>query len=56
MSAGSAVVCRGDHLLTLPPRQEIGYTHMRVAQGETTLVQMSALLARLCRVAQRPAN
>ncbi|XP_043216660.1 replication factor C subunit 2-like isoform X2 [Amphibalanus amphitrite] len=36
--------------------KEIGYTHMRVAQGETTLVQMSALLARLCRVAQRPAN
>ncbi|KAF0308315.1 Replication factor C subunit 2 [Amphibalanus amphitrite] len=36
--------------------KEIGYTHMRVAQGETTLVQMSALLARLCRVAQRPTN
>ena len=36
--------------------QEIGYTHMRVAQGETTLVQMSALLARLCRVALQPAS
>lgn len=36
--------------------KEIGYTHMRIAQGETTLVQMSALLARLCRVAHQPAN
>jgi len=33
--------------------KEIGYTHMRVAQGETTLLQMSALLARLCRVTQQ---
>ena len=37
-------------------QQEIGYTHMRVAQGETTLVQLSALLARLCRVTQQPAS
>ncbi|XP_037091915.1 replication factor C subunit 2-like [Pollicipes pollicipes] len=31
--------------------KEVGYTHMRIAQGETTLLQLSALLARLCRAA-----
>ena len=28
--------------------QEIGYTHMRVAEGVSSLLQMSGLLARLC--------
>ena len=29
--------------------KEIGYTHMRIAEGNNTLVQMSGLLARLCK-------
>lgn len=31
--------------------KEIGYIHMRIAQGETTLVQLSGLLARFCMAA-----
>lgn len=31
--------------------KEIGYIHMRIAQGETTLVQLSGLLARFCMTA-----
>lgn len=34
--------------------KEIGYTHMRIAQGVTTLLQMSALLARLCKLSSDP--
>lgn len=31
--------------------REIGYTHMRIVQGVQTLLQMSGLLARLCKIA-----
>lgn len=31
--------------------KEIGYTHMRITEGNTTLIQMSGLLARLCKKA-----
>lgn len=34
--------------------QEIGYTHMRIAEGIQTLLQMSGLLARLCRKSAEP--
>ncbi|XP_014772174.1 replication factor C subunit 2 [Octopus bimaculoides] len=30
--------------------KEIGYTHMRIVQGVNTLLQLSALLARLCKI------
>lgn len=34
--------------------KEIGYTHMRIAQGVQSLLQMSGMLARLCRVSATP--
>ena len=34
--------------------QEIGFTHMRVAEGVNTLLQLSGLVARLCKVAMPP--
>lgn len=35
--------------------QEIGYTHMRVAEGVNSLLQMAGLLARLCSKTAPPA-
>lgn len=35
--------------------REIGFTHMRIADGVDSLLQMSALLARLCRKSVAPA-
>lgn len=37
------------------PLQEIGYTHMRVAEGVNSLLQMAGLLARLCSKTAPPA-
>ena len=34
--------------------QEIGYTHMRIAEGIHSLLQMAAMLARLCRISATP--
>ncbi|KAL5016250.1 hypothetical protein ScPMuIL_005839 [Solemya velum] len=34
--------------------KEIGYTHMRIAEGVNSLLQMSALLARLCKKSAAP--
>lgn len=39
---------------TLSLLQEIGYTHMRIAEGVQSLLQMSALLARLCKKSAVP--
>jgi len=36
--------------------KEIGYTHMRVAEGVDSLLQMSGLLARLCQKSVQQAN
>jgi hypothetical protein len=33
--------------------QEIGFTHLRISQGLTTLLQLSALVAKLCSVATK---
>ena len=30
--------------------KEIGYTHLRITQGVNSLLQLSGMLARLCRV------
>lgn len=35
--------------------QEIGYTHMRVAEGVNSLLQMAGLLGRLCSKTAPPA-
>ncbi|XP_074642240.1 replication factor C subunit 2-like [Tubulanus polymorphus] len=34
--------------------KEIGYTHMRISEGVQTLLQMSGLLARLCKLSATP--
>lgn len=34
--------------------QEIGYTHMRIAEGVQSLLQMSGMLARLCKKSAEP--
>ena len=34
--------------------QEIGYTHMRIAEGVNSLLQMAAMLARLCKKSGTP--
>ncbi|WAR02494.1 RFC2-like protein [Mya arenaria] len=34
--------------------REIGYTHMRIAEGVQTLLQMSGMLARLCKKSAEP--
>jgi len=34
--------------------KEIGYTHLRITQGVSSLLQLSGLLARLCKVAGSP--
>jgi replication factor C subunit 2/4 len=36
--------------------KEIGYTHMRVCQGVNSLLQLSALVARLCKKTLKPKN
>ena len=36
--------------------QEIGYTHMRIAEGVDSLLQMSGLLARLCKKSVDPGS
>lgn len=35
--------------------QEIGYTHMKIAEGVNSLLQMAGLLARLCQKTAAPA-
>ncbi len=35
--------------------REIGFTHMRIADGVTTLLQLSGLCARLCQLSSTPA-
>ncbi|XP_025778863.1 replication factor C subunit 2 [Puma concolor] len=35
-------------------RQEIGYTHMKIAEGVNSLLQMAGLLARLCQKTMAP--
>jgi len=30
--------------------KEIGYTHMKIVQGTNSLLQMAALLAKLCQI------
>ncbi|KAM0789014.1 replication factor C subunit 4 [Microbotryomycetes sp. NB124-2] len=34
--------------------KEIGFTHMRILEGVSTVVQLGGLLARLCRVSMKP--
>ena len=36
------------------PPQEIGYTHMKIAEGVNSLLQMAGLLARLCQKTMAP--
>lgn len=36
--------------------QEIGFTHMRIAEGNNSLLQLSGLLARMCRKVVPPAK
>jgi hypothetical protein len=33
--------------------QEVGFAHMRIADGVGTLLQLSGLLAKLCKVRER---
>ena len=41
---------RSDEMLSyLKFLQEIGYTHMRIVEGVDSLLQLSGLLARLCK-------
>ena len=35
-------------------RQEIGFTHMRVLEGVSTIVQLGGLIARLCKLGMKP--
>lgn len=42
------------HLLLSLVFQEIGYTHMKVAEGVNSLLQMAGLLARLCQKTMAP--
>jgi replication factor C subunit 2/4 len=35
-------------------RQEIGWTHMRILEGVGTIVQLGAMIARLCRMSLPP--
>jgi hypothetical protein len=39
-----AVCCCGE--------QEIGFTHMRIADGVTSLLQLTGLMSRLCQIPQ----
>lgn len=34
--------------------QEIGFTHMRILEGVSTVVQLGGLLARLCKFQIKP--
>jgi hypothetical protein len=34
--------------------QEIGFTHMRILEGVGTLIQLAGLIARLCKMVNRP--
>ncbi|GAA5879838.1 hypothetical protein JCM3774_001398 [Rhodotorula dairenensis] len=34
--------------------REIGFTHMRVLEGVSTIVQLGGLVARLCRLSMKP--
>lgn len=36
--------------------KEIGYTHMRIVQGVSSLLQMSGLLAKLCQISTTPSK
>ncbi|GFO32723.1 replication factor c subunit 2 [Plakobranchus ocellatus] len=52
-------VCKNHNMpeyLKLEYIKEIGYTHMRLAEGVQSLLQMSGLLARLCRKSAEPDN
>lgn len=35
--------------------QEIGFTHMKILEGVSTVVQLGGLIARLCRISMNPA-
>ena len=43
---------RADELVC--PVQEIGFTHMRILEGVSTVVQLGGLLARLCKLSMKP--
>lgn len=48
-------VCKNlnvDETLKLNFIKEIGFTHMRIVDGLTSLLQLSGLLAKLCQVAK----
>lgn len=50
-------VCKNHNMpeyLKLEFIKEIGYTHMRIAEGVQSLLQMSGLLARLCQKSAKP--
>ncbi|XP_050408648.2 replication factor C subunit 2 isoform X2 [Patella vulgata] len=50
-------VCKNQEMpefLKLEFIKEIGYTHMRIAEGVDSLLQMAALLARLCKKSAAP--
>ncbi|GFR88580.1 replication factor C subunit 2 [Elysia marginata] len=52
-------VCKNHNMpeyLKLEYIKEIGYTHMHLAEGVQSLLQMSGLLARLCRKSAEPDN
>lgn len=34
--------------------QEIGFTHMKILEGVSTVVQLGGLLARLCKLGMNP--
>lgn len=40
--------------LSRMPVQEIGFTHMRILEGVSTVVQLGGLLARLCKLQIKP--
>ena len=41
---------------SLPPRQEIGVTHMRVVEGLTSRLQLEGMAARMCKAANDAKN
>lgn len=42
-----------DEYIKLEYMKEIGFTHMRIINGLNTLVQLSGLVARLCRLSNK---
>lgn len=48
------IVKKPPQIIVLMSLQEIGWTHMRILEGVGTLVQLGAMIARLCRISVPP--